>query len=294
VTGPSYQLSATQRALLERWLPGARVARDHSWGQVERAVLELARGDERFIVKAGGPTDHHMAREIHAHLHWLDPWVSRDRAPALLHHDVGERMVVTTYLPGRLVLDSPDADEPGVHAQAGALLADLHSQLAVVSEDYEIGVNRKALAWLDGPHRIPPAAEQELRERIAAWPTPPATLVPTHGDWQPRNWLVHEGVVRVIDFGRALLRPATSDLVRLASQDFQRDPALETAFLAGYGPDPRHPDTWHRDLTREAIGTAAWAHQVGDDEFEAQGLRMVAAVLSAPATPRAGHAPGQG
>lgn len=273
------RLSPEQRELLARWLPGAQVARDHSWGQTERAVLELVRGDERFIVKAGGPTDHHMAREIGAHLYWLEPWTSRGRAPTLLHHDADTRLVVTTYLPGRLVLGSPHADDPEVYRQAGGLLAALHGQHSVVDDGYEAAANRKAVAWLDGPHGIAPATEELLRADIASWPAPPVTLVPTHGDWQPRNWLFHDGVVRVIDFGRALLRPATTDLVRLAAQDFRRDPALETAFFAGYGRDPRRPDGWHRDLVREAIGTACWAHRVGDDEFETEGHRMVAEVL---------------
>ena len=307
VSADPYQLSPLQQELLEGWLPGARVERDHSWGQVERAVLELVRGDERFIVKAGGATDHHMVREIHAHLHWSAPWVARGRAPELLHHDLEAGIVVTTYLPGTLVLGSPYADDPAVYAQAGELLAALHGQSSVTDEGYESAVNRKALAWLDGPHRITAETEERLRAEIASWPTPLTTLVPTHGDWQPRNWLVHDGVLSVIDLGRALLRPATTDLVRLAAQDFLRDPGLEAAFLDGYGGDPRDPASWHRDLVREAIGTACWAHRVGDEEFEAQGHRMVAAVLvghpgisgpgisgpgiSGPTTPRAAHAP---
>lgn len=289
---PIDQLSPRQRALLAEWLPGAAVEIDHSWGQMERAVLQLVRGDERYVVKAGGETDHHMDREIHAHLHWLEPWVSRGRAPVLLHFDVAARIVVTTYLPGRLVLGSPYADDPAVYVQAGELLSELHAQLAVVDDGYEEAVNRRALAWLDGPHRIGAETEERLRAEIASWPTPATTLVPTHGDWQPRNWLVDAGVLSVIDFGRALLRPATTDLARLASQDFLRDPVLEAAFLDGYGVDPREPEGWHRDQVREAIGTTCWAHQVGDDEFEAQGHRMVRVALGA--TPQAAASPAEG
>jgi hypothetical protein len=72
-----------------------------------------------------------------------------------------------------------------------------------------------------------------------------------------------------------------TDLARLAVQDFRRDPNLEAAFLDGYGSDPREPDAWHRTQVREAIGTAAWAHRVGDESFESQGHRMIAEVLSA-------------
>lgn len=99
------------------------------------------------------------------------------------------------------------------------------------------------------------------------------------------NWIVHEGVVRIIDLGRAALRPAMSDLTRLAAQDFRRDARLEAAFLTGYGSDPcvaepGSTDAWFRTRVREAIGTAAWAHQFGDESFEAQGHRMIADALS--------------
>ena len=64
-------------------------------------------------------------------------------------------------------------------------------------------------------------------------------------------------------------------------QDFRRSPHLETAFLDGYGADPRETHAWHRTEVREAIGTAAWAYQVGVEAFEAQGHRMIAEALAA-------------
>jgi aminoglycoside phosphotransferase (APT) family kinase protein len=120
-----------------------------------------------------------------------------------------------------------------------------------------------------------------LRTEIGSWPTPPASVVPTHGDWQPRNWLLHDNIVSVIDFGRAAMRPAFTDFVRLAAQEFRGDPGLETAFLDGYGTDPREPAGWRRNRIREAIGTVTWAYRVGDEAFEAQGHRMIAQALSA-------------
>ena len=197
-----------------------------------------------------------------------------------MHHDEAALLVVTRFLPGQLVEGSPAAEDPDVHRQAGILLALMHGQPGVVDEHYEARENRKMIGWPDREHRIAPDVEQRLRDEIAAWPEPPATLVPTHGDWQPRNWLVHDGVVSVIDFGRADLRPAYTDLARLAAQEFRRDPALEGAFLDGYGADPRGPDAWHRQQVREAIGTAVWAYSVGDERFEAQGHRMIADALS--------------
>ena len=276
-------LTARQRALLHRWLPGATYVRDHGWGLVPTSVFEVSCAGSRFIVKAGGEGDHHIGRELHAHRNWLRPWTERGRAPTLVHGDTDARILVTRYLPGELVLGTRQAEQPHVHRQAGELLALLHAQTAVVDDDHERRENDRALAWLGRPHRIAADVVRRLRAEIADWPTPPAVLVPTHGDWQPRNWLVHHGVVSIIDFGRAALRPALTDLARLAVQEFRGDPRLEAAFLDGYGADPREAGAWYRTQVRAAIGTAAWAYQVGDESFEAQGHRMIAEVLSSAA-----------
>jgi aminoglycoside phosphotransferase (APT) family kinase protein len=130
-------------------------------------------------------------------------------------------------------------------------------------------------------HRIAAATVQRLRNAISAWPTPAVPVVPTHGDWQPRNWLTHEDIVSIIDFGRAAMRPAYTDFARLAAQEFRIDPILEMAFMTGYGDDPRETSGWHRSRVRKAIGTACWAYAAGIESFEAQGHRMIAEALSA-------------
>lgn len=274
------RLTADQRDVLTRWLPRLRVVADLSWGVVETAVLEVMADGRRLIVKAGGPSDHHIARELHAHRRWLGPWRADGRAATLLHGDASTRILVATYLPGELVLGTPAQDEPDTYVQAGHLLARLHGQHAELDDEVALSERDSALRWLDRPHRIEPEVERRLRDVVTSWPDAAAQVVPTHGDWQPRNWLVDAGTVRVIDLGRAGLRPAMSDLVRLAAQDFQRDPELEAAFLEGYGRDPREPEGWSRLRVREAIGTAVWAYEVGDDAFEAQGHRMVAEALA--------------
>jgi hypothetical protein len=274
VSDPLGRLSPRQRALLDIWIPGAQVVTDHSWGIVETTVLEVLHSGRRLIMKAGGAADHHIARELRAHREWLTPWTDRGRAPSLVHGDVDAKLLVTTYLPGELVTGA----DPDVFRQAGELLALLHGRPAG-TDDYERRENAKCLKLLDGPHRIAPAMVDRLRALITGWPTAPEPVVPTHGDWQPRNWLIHEGVVSVIDFGRAALRPAYTDLSRLAAQDFRDDPTLETAFFEGYGSDPRPAGGWNRGRMREAIGTACWAYVQGIDDFEAQGHRMIAEAL---------------
>jgi len=281
VTTRTDQLTERQRDLLAAWLPGADVVQDLSWGLVGTTVLEVRHAGDSYVVKAGDEADHHLAREVRAHREWLRPWVDAGRAPLLVHADVDAKVLVTRWLPGSLVEGTNHEHEPDTYEQAGRLLAELHGQPAVEDPTYEAREQRKARAWLGRTHRIATDVEARLHAEVSSWPTPTAMLVPTHGDWQPRNWLVHEGVVGVIDFGRADLRPAYTDFSRLAAQQFRDDPTLEAAFLDGYGDDPREPARWHRQRVREAIGTAVWAHLVGDEVFEAQGHRMIAEALGA-------------
>ncbi|GHH75011.1 aminoglycoside phosphotransferase family protein [Promicromonospora soli] len=279
--GPFHALTAPQRKRVDEWLPGAVIERDLSWGLVETTVFLARSADgDRVVVKAGGLDDHHLAREIRAHLEWLGPWTRARRAPVLLHHDAEANLLVTRYLPGELVLGTPQADDPEVYRQAGRLLAMLHAQHTVQDAEWEEREIARSLHWLDQPHQIASDVAARLEALLQEFPTPPATLVPTHGDWHPRNWLVHESTVFAIDFGRAGLRPAYTDLTRMAANEFDRDPGLEAAFLAGYGPDPREAETWFRVKVREAIGTAVWAYQVGDEDFERLGHRMIADVLA--------------
>jgi thiamine kinase-like enzyme len=274
------QLTQRQRDLIDAWLPGATVVQNHSWGLVGTTVLQLAHDGGSYIVKAGDENDHHLARELRAHRYWLGPWTSRGRAPDLVHADDGAKLLVTRYLPGELVQGTDHERLPDTYRQAGRLLARLHGQSAVEDKEFEARAKEKTLVWLYKPHRIPAEVAARLREEVRAWPTPPVTAVPTHGDWQPRNWVVHKGVVSVIDLGRADLRPALTDFARLAAQQFRSDPALEAAFLDGYGDDPRAPAAWRRNRIHEAIGTTVWAYQVGDEPFEMQGHRMIAEALA--------------
>ena len=274
-------LPADQQAVLDGWLPGAVVVADHSWSLGLRYVLELEHDGECYALKAGGADDGHMAREINAHDRWLEPWTSRGFAPQRVASDRELRMLLTRWLPGALVEGTPAASDPDTFRQAGVLLRLLHDQSGVVDHDYERRETDKSLTWLAKPHRIAPDVEARLRVAIDTWDTElSADLVPTHGDWQPRNWLVDRGAISAIDFGRADLRPAATDLARLAAQDFRRDPSLERAFLEGYGTDLRSPAAWRRMLVREAISTAVWAYQVGDEPFEQQGHRMIAEALA--------------
>jgi hypothetical protein len=278
------RLSHRQRELLGEWMPGARVLADLSWNQVDTVVLHMQHLGEELIVKAEGPEGHHLAREFAAHEGgFVEPWAREGVATRVRFADGEAKLLATDFLPGQLLHRTPAAVDPAVHRRAGELLRIFHAQASRPSDGVDAAATARAVAWLDSPHAIAPDVEKRLRELLREWTPVEAPLVPTHGDWQPRNWLVDGDVVRVIDFGRFAFRPAATDFVRLAAQGWRDAPACEAAFLAGYGSDPRHPDHWRLMRLREAIGTAVWAHQVGDAAFEAQGHRMIADVLHHPA-----------
>lgn len=270
-------LSDGQRARVDDWFPGHEVVADHSWGLVDTVVEHRRWSGGDVVVKAAGPSNHHIAREVAGREQFSSVW--EGRIGRLLHADLQQNVLAVEYLPGELAQDSDHSLDPDLHRQAGELIAAFHAQASRVDVNHEAAMDAKALRWLEGPHRIRPEVERLGRDRIAAHDHPAATLVPTHGDWQERNWLVHEGELYVIDLGRFDWRPPLVDLVRLSRNEWLRAPSLADHFLAGYGSDPREGAAWERANLREAIGTVCWAHQVGDTAFEARGITHLAECL---------------
>lgn len=274
-------LSAAQVSFVEQRLPGARLVRDLSWGLFDNHVAEVVAHDDTFVVKAGGLENHHIRREIDAHGSWTAGLAARGLTSRMVAADRERGVLVLEYLPGELVEGTPAEHDPDTYEQAGRLLGEFHARHSERSDDHEARETARSVRALDGEHRIDPASVAEARAVLLRAVSRPVVLVPTHGDWQPRNWLVDHGTVRVIDFGRFGFRPASADLVRLDSKQWAGHPELADAFFTGYGPDPREPELWRVVRLREAIGTAVWAYQVGDERFEKHGHRMLAEALAA-------------
>ncbi|OKH76891.1 aminoglycoside phosphotransferase [Mycobacterium sp. SWH-M3] len=274
------RLSDEQAARIARWLPDARLRRDMSWNLVDTAVLDVDSAQGRVVVKAAGPGNHHIAREIYAYQGFTECLARTGHAPQLLHHDVAANLLVTRYLDGSLVMSSDAESAPDTYRQAGQLARVFHHQAHRIDPDWDAAAVAKSLSWLDKSHRIERQTVARLRTILTAHRARPVIVVPTHGDWQPRNWLIDNGTLKVIDFGRFAWRPAVSDFCRLAAQQWRQNRRLEEAFFAGYGGDPRTPQQWRMFALHEAISTAVWAHQVGDEQFEDQGHRMVAEALT--------------
>lgn len=268
-------LRAEQAELVSGWLAEPELVTDLSWGQTDTRVLHVHAQGRHVIVKAAGPENHHIGREIDAHSGYTGPLVERGCAAGMLHVDRDANLLVLEYLEGDLAESTEHEFSEDLHTQAGEVLRMLHDQHRRVDDEHEYRAQAKALAWLGRDHRVEPAVEEEVRARLAEYRPRPIEVVPTHGDWQPRNWLVHDGELRVIDFGRFEFRPPATDLARLAAQQWRSRPSLEAVFMRSYGGDRRDPEVWRMDQLREAIGTAVWAYLVGDEAFEAQGHRML-------------------
>lgn len=281
VTSDLPGLDGVQHELVTSWFGAVTLVADHSRGPGDAAVLRLRAEDGTDVaLKASGPADHHLDREIVAHRTLLAPLVPGGRVPRLLHADRERHLLATAWLPGDLVEGGAAEREPDTYRQAGELLACLHALGTRVDGDWEAAQDARAMRWLDSPHRIDVATTEQLRAVVAAHAHPPVRVVPTHGDFHPRSWVVEDGVVRVIDFGRAGWRAPCTDFARLHRQQLAGREDLASAFAAGYGGDPRTGDVWRRTLVRVAIGTAVWAYQVGDAAFEAHGHRLIRAALA--------------
>jgi thiamine kinase-like enzyme len=275
-----HRLSASQAGLVEGWLPGVRLLKDLSWNLIDTAVLEVADEHHKYIVKAAGSLNHHTGREIQAHESSVKVWALQNRAPKLVQSDRSMNILMTEYLEGSLVEGTEAEYDTETYQQAGRLMRAFHGQAEQTDPDYEAAAASKTLSWLSTPHRIESSNVEKVQAILAAYEPKPVVLVPTHGDWQPRNWLMDGTELRIIDFGRYEFRPAATDFCRLAVQQWRSHPHLETAFFEGYGSDPRDGEVWNVALLREAVATAAWAYQAGDQRFEEQGHRMLRDALA--------------
>jgi tRNA A-37 threonylcarbamoyl transferase component Bud32 len=247
-------LTTSQRALLDDWLGEWAILEEHSWPLQDTTVLRVRdRSGADHIVRAS-TTSHHIAREIDSHvsvLAGLDLPI-----PAMEHFSREAGILVCTYLDGSLVLGSPAEENADIYRQAGALLTRLQVPGAV-SEAYVpamVAGVRSRIAEASG--LVPKAQLAALEVRLGRFRSRAVRLHFTHGDYGPRNWLVRDGAVSVIDFGRGAQRSWVSDLVRLQNQQFVGRPHLEAAFWAGLGrtlgDDDRESWRWRLWIRRSA------------------------------------------
>lgn len=106
-------------------------------------------------------------------------------------------------------------------------------------------------------------------------------LGPTVHDFSPRNWLVADGQVNLIDFGESGPDMWVSDLGRLMYG--WRLPADRlAAFLEGYG---RQPDVdelvrLRTTYTASVVWHIVWGHEHGNRDFETSSRQLLDAMIN--------------
>lgn len=271
-------ISAEQRVRLDEWLGHWEVLADHSWPLQDTKVLHVRSTGGEHIAKMSTGLRH----EIDACRRALA--LLPDRVPRLEHHDAGAGILVTSYLPGELVEGTPAEADLDVYRQAGELLARLQAPASVSGTYAGQALAAVSRRIAEAAGLVPEAQLAALRERAARFKPQPVHLYFTHGDYQPRNWIIDNGRVGVIDFGRGQDRSWVSDLVRLQNQQFTGHPERERAFMAGLGRTVESGDAelLAIESMRQGLGTIVWAHGIGDRDFEEQGRTMITRLLQSP------------
>lgn len=275
-------LSELQHFFVQDALGLYNVEANMSWGVVDTSVLHVKNDLGEYVVKAFGPHNHHFTRELEAYRTAAPTLANQGRASFLRATDMESRVLIFDFLPGVILEDTPEHLSPAMHTEAGRLLRMLHDYKAHENSPTNHAQHRQALAWLGTAHPLTPTVATVCERILSAYEPPLVTAVPTHGDYQPRNWLLApDGVLRIIDFGRFALRACWEDFLFLEAKLWRTHPELERAFLAGYGADPRegNEEAWFIARLRSAIGIAAWAHQYNLPEFSQLGVEWVNELL---------------
>jgi hypothetical protein len=264
----------------ERVLGACELQADCSWGHRLSSVLRIRdAGGAIWFLKRHGDQARYRA-ELAAYRDWVP--ALHDAAPRLRAFDDSLRAVILSAVPGEAApWPASDAFGPGtdrraerdLHRRAGKVLRRLHdAQPALPWPEFagvkiqQFGRLKPAAAGLLGRCELDRAGEE-----IAALDGMPAPAgVPCHHDYTPRNWLVHNGALCVIDFEWSGLDARVADFARLHLGIWDARPDLREAFLAGYG---QHMGRAERQILHGcAVLTGVWllikAHDTRQPSFE--------------------------
>ncbi len=196
-------LTSRQSRLLESWLGPWEAIEDYSWPLQDTLVLHV-RGQAGYHIIKASQTSHHITREIEAYQKVLSGIATP--IPRLQHADLDAGVLVTSFLPGELVLHSPNEWSPDVYRQAGQILAQIQVPHGMSSRYVDELLSSVGRLLVDASGLIPPIHFEALVNELGQIQSYPIRLHFTHGDYQPRNWLAHDGMLSVIDFGRGAQR----------------------------------------------------------------------------------------
>lgn len=216
---------------VERVLGRCHVVKDWSWGHGESCVFQLRDTEGvSWYVKRHRHVEQY-AREVTAYRRWVP--VLGDQAPTFRACDDDLRALVISAIPSSTVTGI-DTD---VHHQAGALLRRFH-----MAESFppwtDIAAHKLAEldVWASRANGLLERRELDFaRAELRALGGLAPPRVPCHLDYSPRNWLVANGRVHVIDFEWADPEVWVNDLGRLFFGVWPTRPDLREAFCHGYG-----------------------------------------------------------
>ena len=134
-----------------------------SWNLVDTVVLDVESGNGRVVVKAAGPGNRHIGREISAYLGFTGGLERAGRAAKLLQHDRDANILAIGYVEGSLVEGCAAEFAPDTYYQAGTLSRAFHGQAERTDLDWDAAAAAKSIDWLDKPHRIKPDHAARLR-----------------------------------------------------------------------------------------------------------------------------------
>ena len=298
--GPS-PWDAAQHAWIAEALGPVAVVEDLSWDLQGLLVTRVRADSGDWVVKTGrtgwtaprltgkpepltqAAAHPHMVREIRAYEKWVDPLAGY--APRLHAADSSLGILAIEHLTGELVQGSPAAGEPEVWAEAGRATAQFNRTVRAVNSSFDGGNLAKLRHQLEAWHRgtlYEPATDaaasrlealaRAAESALSAWEPQPLSLVATHADNSPRNWFLTEsGGFRLIDFGRAGIRPGYVELDHI-----QGAPAeLRDAFTEGWGRswdaltwEPGERQSYALYAAASLFASLEWARAHGEADFE--------------------------
>jgi Ser/Thr protein kinase RdoA (MazF antagonist) len=258
-----------------------RVVADRSWDHGDSAVTQVrdAEGTD-WIVKCHGHQGRYE-REVAAYRRWVP--VLGGHAPSLRAHDDELRVLLLSAVPGRA--NSEESLTPDAYSQAGRLLHAWHH--AAPPRPCPDFAEQRMDSFRKRESRAAELVDARSMDfvragiaRLAALPAP--DLVPCHLDYGPRNWLVADGRLHVIDFEWARPHCWLQDLLRLHFGPWQRRPHLRAAFLDGYGRSVEGADLAVLLVlgAAAALSSIVWAREHGDTAFEDDARRNLGGLMA--------------
>uniref|UniRef100_A0AAU2JXQ9 Phosphotransferase n=1 Tax=Streptomyces sp. NBC_00049 TaxID=2903617 RepID=A0AAU2JXQ9_9ACTN len=256
----------------------------HDWDRSRVWEVAAADGVNRYVKVS--PSEKFFTRETRAYRHVV-PALGHSRAPSLIDSRAEDLVLLLTAVPGASAkeLGLSASDWRAVHQQAGVLSARLHEAGELGRAD-RVEAEGSLGAAADGAEkylaragdRLSEGEQQLVRDHAAelrrVGPVPVGFI---HGDSQPRNWMVSEGVLALIDFERTRPAALVQDLVILAVTQWVDHPDREQAFLSSYGRTLTDAERYAlRCLAAlDAVNCLAWGPDNGDELVTARGRRTL-------------------